>query len=949
MLHAQRGAEDYLVVERMSRESGLPDQDINGIYFDSKGYAWISTFGGGLVRYDGDSFIRFSKKTDPNSVGDFVSQCCEDDYGRLWVPDAGSMNLLDLKSLSVAEGFSGVSKAWLRTHPSGSLSKDAKGCIWFTSNDKLFRVAFADDGNRFIVDSLQCNVSNDNLMPKAADVESDGSVWITLNGYFFKVRQIDGRGLCVSKVLPGINIGSDNTATAFLRVGNEVWIGTQKGLYKADIVSGNYVCYLHSESDARSIPHNEITGLCITPENEIVIGTVGGVCIYHPDSRSFETYGSRAHNDGHQILPGEIVRCVAARGRQIWVGLEAEGLVILRKKTLQISNLSSIETTSSPIPPTPVRTLFIDSHDDLWLAATEFGLCRQVGDLVFRNYNTANSALLGNSITAFCEDGQGRIWIGTVDGHLNYVNRSSPDVIRIPEGHNSEVARNIDVILGTIYDPVNDYVWIMARSGLYVYDLGKSSFFAYPAELPTCLAACFVSDELWVSTTGGICAIDLESLESRMMAGFPVIMSLVSDGDAVWAGTYGNGLYRIDHCMSEQPDITVFSESDGLADNQINGLLRDGVYLWITTEYGLSRLDTQTGELTSYDMSDGLKSMSFCENSIAKGRDGTIYLGLKGGGLSILRSSFVPKEQGNAPEVVISGYYSKDEFQSLSYSDVVSKDEKDTGFTLKFSDLSYSKGVDVFYESRIWPLEKEWSPIFENDTHVKFGHIPGGKYRLQIRAVDKNGNVLSQDEKALEVRPAFYKRWWFCLLVVLFLAQVAFLLVKWYTKSINRKKNLLQQEVDRQTNELKEKAEELSEQNALLQRQNEMIASHNTLLSSTMSNRESEFSSRLLETIQKMYKDPDLDVLVLADAMGMSRSLLNDKIQSLLGLSTVQFIRTYRLNVAKEMICNGTNDDMNISEIAYEVGFNDPKYFTKCFTKEFEATPSELHKKSKES
>ena len=236
-----------------------------------------------------------------------------------------------------------------------------------------------------------------------------------------------------------------------------------------------------------------------------------------------------------------------------------------------------------------------------------------------------------------------------------------------------------------------------------------------------------------------------------------------------------------------------------------------------------------------------------------------------------------------------------------------------------------------------------------DSTHVKFGHIPGGKYRLQIRAVDKNGNVLSQDEKALEVRPAFYKRWWFCLLVVLFLAQVAFLLVKWYTKSINRKKNLLQQEVDRQTKELKEKAEELSEQNALLQRQNEMIASHNTLLSSTMSNRESEFSSRLLETIQKMYKDPDLDVLVLADAMGMSRSLLNDKIQSLLGLSTVQFIRTYRLNVAKEMICNGTNDDMNISEIAYEVGFNDPKYFTKCFTKEFEATPSELHKKSKES
>ena len=160
--------------------------------------------------------------------------------------------------------------------------------------------------------------------------------------------------------------------------------------------------------------------------------------------------------------------------------------------------------------------------------------------------------------------------------------------------------------------------------------------------------------------------------------------------------------------------------------------------------------------------------------------------------------------------------------------------------------------------------------------------------------------------------------------------------------------------MDRQTKELKEqkeelerKAEELSEQNELLQRQNEMIASHNTLLATTLSNRDSEFSSKLLEAIQKKYKNPDLDVYELAEAMGMSRSLLNEKIQSMLGLSIAQFIRTYRLNVAKEMICNRTDNNMNISEIAYEVGFNDPKYFTRCFTKEFNATPSDMHRESK--
>ncbi len=951
--HAQGGSEDYLVIERLSRDSGLPDQDINGIYFDERGYAWISTFGGGLVRYDGDSFIRFSENTDTESIGGIVSQCREDRYGRLWVPEAGGLHILDMKSFTLLGDFPGMSRTWRNSLSPAALRKDSQGCIWFTSNDMLYRVAFADDGNRFVVDSLKCFVSNYNLMPKTGDVENDGSVWITLGGHFFKVRQIEGRGLLLNEILPDINIGEDNRATAYLRSGNDVWVGTMDGLYKIDIVSGNYVCYRHSDADSHSIPNNEITGLCSTPENEIVIGTLGGVGIYNPVSHTFDTYGSR----GNQILPGEIVRSIATRGRQIWVGLEAEGLVILQRKTLQIDNLSRIETTSSPIPSTPVRAIHIDSNDNLWLATTEFGLCRQVGNRVFRNYNTDNSALLSNTITAFCEDGHGRIWIGTVDGHLNYVDMSSPDVVRVPEGYKSDIARNIDVVLGMVYDDVNDCIWLMARSGLYYYDLGRSAFSEYSnVKISGCLSAFIDSGKMLVSSLDGLYVIDLKTLKAEKKEGFPVCMSLIPDGNTLWLGSYGEGVYKVDDWMSEKPVMTVYSEKDGLADNQINGLILDGFYLWITTENGLSRLDTQTGELTSYGMNDGLKSMSFCENSIAKGSDGSIYLGLKGGGLSILRSSFVPNEYGNKPDVVISGYYSKDQFHSLSYSDTVTKDEKDTDFTLKFSDLSYGTGTAVTYESRIWPMEKDWSPVFENDTHVKFGHIPGGKYRIQIRAVDKRGNVLSEDEKLLDVRPVLYKRFWFRLLALLLFALATYWIMLWYTRSINRKKDLLQQEVDRQTKELKEqkeelerKANELSEQNALLQRQNEMIASHNTMLASTLSNRESEFSTKLLEAIQKTYKDPDLDVYALADAMGMSRSLLNDKIQNMLGLSIAQFIRTYRLNVAKEMISNATNNDMNISEIAYEVGFNDPKYFTRCFTKEFNATPSDLYRKNKSS
>ena len=454
-LLADTEAEDYLVIHRLTRQSGLPDQDVNRIYFDSKGFAWISTFGGGLVRYDGDSFIKYTAKTDPAFINDFVNQCCEDGFGRLWVPTAGGMNILDLKSLSWVDSLPGMSRAWRHSHSPGDVNRDANGCLWFVSDDVLYRVSFADEGKRAVVDSLQCNVSNASLMSRIDDVDDDGSAWISLGGRFFKVRPIADKGLSLSEILPGVDIGEDNKATAYLRAGNDVWIGTLKGLYRVNVTSGKYTCFQHSEAERHSLPNDEITGLCLSPEGEVLVGSLGGVSLFNAADQQFDTYSSHPNDYGNTLLPGDLVRSLVTRDRQVWVGLEAEGLAIIQRKPLPITNLSHIESATTPIPSTPVR-VFLDSAGGLWVAPKGYGLCRQVGDLLFRNYNTKNSALADNQVTAFCEDGRGRLWFGSVTGHLNYIPVSGPDVIHTPEGSQSEAARSIDVVFGMTYDPVND-------------------------------------------------------------------------------------------------------------------------------------------------------------------------------------------------------------------------------------------------------------------------------------------------------------------------------------------------------------------------------------------------------------------------------------------------------------------------------------------------------------
>lgn len=104
-----------------------------------------------------------------------------------------------------------------------------------------------------------------------------------------------------------------------------------------------------------------------------------------------------------------------------------------------------------------------------------------------------------------------------------------------------------------------------------------------------------------------------------------------------------------------------------------------------------------------------------------------------------------------------------------------------------------------------------------------------------------------------------------------------------------------------------------------------------------------KFVTRVMEIMKTHYKDPGFEVSTFSKEAGVSKSLLNTKLQNLLGQSPAQFIRSYRLNLAHELIleCRGTKS-MSVTEIAYEVGFNDPKYFTRCFTKEYNVSPSSL-------
>lgn len=105
------------------------------------------------------------------------------------------------------------------------------------------------------------------------------------------------------------------------------------------------------------------------------------------------------------------------------------------------------------------------------------------------------------------------------------------------------------------------------------------------------------------------------------------------------------------------------------------------------------------------------------------------------------------------------------------------------------------------------------------------------------------------------------------------------------------------------------------------------------------SNKDQEFMDKLHQILETNIENPALDVEFLCNEIGVSKTNLYQKIKTITGQSIAEFIRTFRLKKAVQLMLH---EDILLAEITYRVGFQDPSYFSKVFKKEFGKTPSQF-------
>ncbi len=945
---AQQGFEDKYTISIVNMEDGMPGNYIDDLYVDSAGFLWISTAGGGLCRYDGSETLGFSFSSNPPLKSTFVRNVTEDRFNRLWIASEGGLDIWDLRELrqaSITLPFPSREE-----NPCCSfVTQDTKGVIWTKFGDTIYRIPFEKDGTPGAIGTFSHpGISRINYVFK--DVDRDGSVWAVVEGRLHKISPDFEGELTVQPIPTDLDLGPGTYVSDYLAVDSQVWISTEHGLYVLYKVSGQWKHYQTEAGNPHSLTQDFVTSLARTSDGQLLASTLHGLNIYNPLSDDFEQCGEDVIN---MILPYEdgFLMATENAGWQMW-----------SNRQLNIRELGARDQLASGL----VNAIWEDASGRLWVGVVEGGLnIREPGETYFTHMNREKGGLAHNSVSALRSGPRGEIYVGTWGSGVDIVSGEKPH--RVTD-HLPDEASLLDYVGILEYDERNQLLWIGSNTGIYHYSSATRQYIQATKERVTgCIGSCIDRQgRLWMGCQQGVYIFDLNTRKEdgafsykhyrhKLDMPFSQVddkICCVAEGPdgTIWLGSNGGGVYRA--CPENDGwRFVSYSSAQGLSSGQVRGISVDGDgFVWISTERGLNRLSPESGSIVSFFRSDGLESDVFHWNNAFRSPGGLLYFG-HAQGVSVLDPSSFTEDAFSGPlrftMIRVGDREYRDPFlQELRLH------ERDRAIAFHFSILGMHHR-QMHYEYRLEGFETEWQSLQEGRQDVTYASLPAGDYCFQVVAIDPFGKKLGELSLPVNVRSYFHHTWWFSVLMIFLLLLIAWYILFLRTRTLRRQQELLEQTVQERTREIsaqkklvEAKAEELHRQNEILYRQNEELASRKLLFAperrAGADPREDEFMERALSTLRQHYKNPDLDVNVFCQAMGVSKTLLNSKLQESFGQSIGHFIRTYRLAVAREMLESGSG--VTVSEVAYEVGFNDPKYFTRCFSKEFGITPSTMGK-----
>jgi ligand-binding sensor domain-containing protein/serine phosphatase RsbU (regulator of sigma subunit) len=763
---------------------GLGSSVVNALLEDSRGYLWVGTNSGGISRFDGYEFKTYSIREGLTDV--MVNAIFEDHLGTLWV------------------------------------GTDGGGLCWF-------------DGLRFHATRPQDSLNS-----------------LTI----FSITETSDKQLMV-----GTNDGlyiRENTSFKLVKLGNEDLYTPisylYAGLKKTYILTIEGKIYSYFAMKTSPINLEQRIALSIVADNKeenIFVGTSLGLEKIPLNKTPKRIYDFNILNKGVNFLTWE-------SNNRLWVACSL-GIVVINTQNDIIEK--KIEMNNGLRTPN-VRILLWDQTKTLWMGLGNGEGLAQLQSSYFSYWNKSDG-MSNNEVKFVQPDNNGNVWIATETG-LDKLHKGTIVNFNYNNGLPSDFIRGIHL------DNQNN-LWTMGKGGLGRL---KGNYF----EKQNCRSG-MPSENLICMTNGNRDTLYIGTREEGVLIGsnnkwktlltaeqtfYQVIYDIVFDSlSGIWMAT------PIGLLNYYKGKITLYDKLKGLEDIFINTLLMEPTgRLWLATNSNVSYIDTRlkkkaiTTPLWSTQIPlkvplqllkrdehlyiggangfinvnlkdntwrhftdrDGFSLVETSQNAIAEDKEGNIWIGSVKGVMKYRAAEDLPLNV--VPKVWILDYKINSETfnilphylgKSLYKSFPIILDYFQNNLQFSFVGIYLVAPEKLVYYYRLMGNDSVWKNI-GNQRTINFTNLPDGEYQLEVKVLSRDG-VWSEKPAVLTftITPPFWKEWWFYLIYPLILFGVVRAIVSLRTAALVSRKKELEEEVHKNTIQIKEELtkNELLNQNLL--------------------------------------------------------------------------------------------------------------------------------------
>ncbi len=788
---------NQLAFKNLSIPDGLSNLNITSIAQDDLGYMWIGTRRG-LNRYNGYEFTHFIKDVDDNNslYSNNVNKVYCLKNGAILIGTTAGLNMYNPKTETMGRLFPNYFFSVLDI-------LEYHGYIYIAT--------FGHGIFRFKIDEPVLEQLGDN--------------WVT--GLHINSIHVDNYGVMWIALLNGEGLASYNeSSNAFQYYKNN----------EAELLQfSNSVLYIHE-----------------LPDDILILGTQNGLHYFDLNSRTYiDPLELKLLS---QTLSGQEINFVFKFDEhEFWAGSKTDGLFCVNTKNATIINYSLDLNSSDKTYSSTYNTYFIDKIGDIWFGTFDNGI--NINFKRQKNFNfdrNLNNLIKDEFVTSISKDHLQRLLIATRRNGY-YIYDSENRIHKIFNPQNSDLAypfvrsllvdSNNRYWLGSGYylqifeitenftckifttsllnSPIvcmyqhNQMIFAGTESqGLWIYDLHGNVLFHSNNSSPNIPDITSYKDNsiLFIGYGSGIFAMNPHdfSIEKITVPGLennPGIRSAVTlhydKEDKIWIGTYNHGLIMVDVKNSLTKS---FGIKDGLPSSDIVGILEDdNGRLWLSTSYGLARMNKSDFSVQSYSYKDALNNYQFHEKAIYKDENGILYFG-GNNGLTYFNPADITKIDSISPAVIIDeltinnvrvlpsscGFLD----QSITYTDGITLDHRKRIFSIGYVGFDYYNTANLKYYYMLEGFDDDWN-YAGSQRRVSYSNLRRGSYTFKAKVINDEGMGSELPTSLyIKVNPAPWFSYFAWVLYVSVVIVIVMLVSRMYIKSVLVKNQLELEQVE---------------------------------------------------------------------------------------------------------------------------------------------------------